>query len=100
MDPYTFLDIFSTATGDNGTGWIDPTFVNTLREANRQPDPQKRYELLARAEKILLDAQPIIPLYTNSTNWVKKPYVKGMHANPVTIHAWKYVYIEHDPAKW
>ena len=100
MDPYTFLDIFSTPTGDNGTGWFDPAFAKTLQDANRQHDPAQRYVLLARAEKMLLDAQPIIPLYTNATNWVKKPYVKGLFANPVTIHAWKYVYIEHDPAKW
>ena len=69
-------------------------------EANREPDPQKRYELLARAEALLLDAQPVIPLYTQATNWMKKPYVKGMYPNPVTLHAWKFVYIEHDPAKW
>ena len=100
MDPYTFLDLFSTAGGDNGTGWSTPEYVKTLHAANREPDPKKRYELLAKAEKILLDAQPIIPLATSSTNWMRKPYVKGMHPNPVTIHAWKFVYIEHDPAKW
>ena len=65
-----------------------------------QQDPKKRYELLAKAEKMLLDAQPVIPLATSSTNWMKKPYVKGMYPNPVTMHAWKFVYIEHDPAKW
>ena len=49
---------------------------------------------------MLLDAQPVIPLATSSTNWMKKPYVKGMYPNPVTLHAWKFVYIEHDPSKW
>jgi oligopeptide transport system substrate-binding protein len=69
-------------------------------EANRTPDPQKRYELLARAEFYMLDQQPIIPLVTQATNWIKKPYVKGLYPNPGTLHAWKYVYIERDPAKW
>ena len=100
MDPYTFLDLFTTKAGDNGTGWSTPEFVNAVRAANREGDPQKRYVLLANAEKMLLDAQPVIPLATSSTNWMKKPYVKGMYANPITIHAWKFVYIEHDPAKW
>ncbi len=100
MDPYTFLDLFTTKTGDNGTGWSTPEFVNAVRAANREGDPEKRYVLLAKAEKMLLDAQPVIPLATSSTNWMKKPYVKGMYANPITIHAWKFVYIEHDPAKW
>ena len=100
MDPYTFLDLFTTAGGDNGTGWSTPEYVKTLQAANREPDPKRRYELLAKAEKLLLDAQPVIPLATSSTNWMKKPYVKGMHPNPLTLHAWKFVYIEHDPAKW
>ena len=77
MDPYTFLDLFSTKTGDNGTGWSPPEFVAAIHAANREQDPQKRYELLAKAEKMLLDAQPVIPLATSSTNWMKKPYVKG-----------------------
>ena len=31
---------------------------------------------------------------------MKKPYVKGMYPNPQTMHAWKWVYIERDSAKW
>jgi len=49
---------------------------------------------------MLLEVQPVIPLYSNASNWAKKPYVKGMYPNPETLHAWKFVYIEHDPAKW
>jgi oligopeptide transport system substrate-binding protein len=100
MDPYTFLDLFSTKGGDNGTGWSTPEFVAAINAANREQNPQRRYELLAQAEKMLLDAQPVIPLATSSTNWMRKPYVKGMYPNPVTLHAWKFVYIEHDPSKW
>jgi oligopeptide transport system substrate-binding protein len=100
MDPFTFLDLFSTPTGNNGSGWFDPAYARLLREANRQPDRQKRYETLARAEAYMLAAQPMIPLYTPATNWMKKLYVKGMYPNPLTIHPWQFVYIEHDPAKW
>ena len=100
MDPYSFLALYSTPGGDNGTGWFDRQFVAKLEAANREMDPQKRYVLLAAAEQMILDAQPNIPLMTMATNWVKKPYVKGMFGNPATMHAWKFVYIEHDPAKW
>ena len=47
-----------------------------------------------------LTSSRFIPLLTQATNWVKKPYVKGMFANPATLHAWKFVYIEHDRSKW
>ena len=56
--------------------------------------------MLAKAESYFLDQQPVITLVINATSWMKKPYVKGMYPNPGTLHAWKYVYIEHDRAKW
>ncbi len=100
MDPTTFLNIFLTPGGDNGSGWWDQKYVDLLEEANHTIDRQKRYELLAKAEKYMLDAQPMIPIETPSVNWVKKPYVKGLYPNPTSLFAWKFVYIERDPAKW
>ncbi|MDT7809438.1 MAG: oligopeptide transport system substrate-binding protein [Acidobacteriota bacterium] len=100
MDPYTYLGLFATAGGDNGTGWYDPKYVQMLTAANREPEQSKRYAMLSKAEEYLLDAAPVIPLLKPATSWMKKPYVKGLYPNPGTLHAWKFVYIEHDPAKW
>jgi oligopeptide transport system substrate-binding protein len=99
MDPFTFLSLFYTG-GESGTGWEDPKYVAMLDEANRTLDKAKRFELLAQAEKYMLDAQPVIPIDTAALNWVKKPYVKGMYPNPGSLFPWKYVYIERDQAKW
>jgi oligopeptide transport system substrate-binding protein len=100
MDPFTFLGLYYTAAGNNGTGWFDPKYAELLDEANSTFDRQKRFELMAQAEAIALAAQPVIPLVTTSARWLKKPYVKGMYPNPVTLLPWKFVYIERDPAKW
>lgn len=101
MDPYTYLSIFTTKEGgDNGTGWYDPKFNAMLAKANVQPDPVERYRLLAEAEAYIVDQAPFMALLTPATSWMKKPYVKGMYPNPGTLHAWKYVYIEHDMSKW
>jgi oligopeptide transport system substrate-binding protein len=100
MDPFAFLGLFYTPGGNNATGWWDPKYVALLDEANRTVDHQKRYELLAEAEKLLLDVQPVIPLTAGSTRWLKKPYVKGMYPNAMALHPWKWVYIERDTAKW
>jgi oligopeptide transport system substrate-binding protein len=100
MDPFTFLGLFSTKDGSNGSGWFDLKYVAMLNEANRTLDPQKRYELLAKAEKYLLDNQPVIPLETFAVNWLKKPYVKGMYPNAAALYPWKFVYIERDSSKW
>lgn len=100
MDPFSFLGLFSTPGGVNGTGWYDLKYVAMLDEANRTAEHQKRYELLAKAEKYALDVQPVIPIETFSVNWLKKPYVKGMYPNAAGLYAWKFVYIERDSTKW
>jgi ABC-type oligopeptide transport system substrate-binding subunit len=100
MDPFTFLSLFYTPTGNNGTGWWDPKYVELLDEANRTVDRQRRYEILAQAENLLLDAQPVMPIVVPTTRWMKKPYVKGMYPNATTLIPWKWVYIERDQAKW
>ncbi|HYJ92209.1 MAG TPA: peptide ABC transporter substrate-binding protein [Pyrinomonadaceae bacterium] len=100
MDPFTFLGLFYGEQNNGDTGYHDPKFDKMLDDANTQLDPQKRYEMMARAEYYLLDSSPVIPLTINATNWMKKPYVKGMYPNPGTLLPWKFVYIERDPAKW
>lgn len=100
MDPFTFLSLFYTADNSGDTGWVDPKFDKLLDEANAELDIQKRNEKLARAEYYLLDNAVIVPLTINATNWMKKPYVKGLYPNPATLLPWKFVYIETDTAKW
>jgi oligopeptide transport system substrate-binding protein len=100
MDPFTFLGLYYTPRGTNGTGWWDPKYAALLDEANRTGDRQKRYQLMAQAEALALEAQPIMPLFTTSARWMKKPYVKGMYPNPASLFPWKWIYIERDQAKW
>jgi oligopeptide transport system substrate-binding protein len=100
MDPFTFLSLFSTPGGVNGSGWFDQKYADMLDDANRTLDPKQRFELMAKAEKYLLDAQPMIPIETSALNFAKKPYVKGMYPNAGSLYAWKFVYIERDPSKW
>lgn len=100
MDPNTFLKLFYGPDNDSSTGYYDPQFDRMLNAANSETDAQKRFELLARAEFHMIQSQPIAPLQTQATNWIKKPYVKGLYPNPVTLHAWKFIYIEKDPNRW
>jgi len=100
MDPYTFLGLYYSKANEGGTGWWDPKYDKMLDEANQTVDEMGRFEKLARAEFYISQQQIIIPLATQGTSWIKKPYVKGMYPNPGTLHPWKFVYIERDPAKW
>ncbi len=100
MDPYTFLSLYYSQNNESATGWWDPKYDKMLDDANNSVDPEKRFEILAKAELYVMQQQVIIPLGTNTTSWMKKPYVKGMYPNPGTLFPWKFVYIERDPSKW
>ncbi|MBK8465155.1 MAG: peptide ABC transporter substrate-binding protein [Chloracidobacterium sp.] len=100
MDPYTFLGLQYGEENEGGSGFHETKYDKMLDDANRELDPEKRLEILARAEEYLMEQLPMIPLTVNATNWMKKPYVKGMYPNPGTLIAWKFVYIERDPTNW
>ncbi|MFN0277610.1 MAG: peptide ABC transporter substrate-binding protein [Pyrinomonadaceae bacterium] len=100
MDPYTFLGLQYGEGNEGGSGFHDPKYDKMLDDANAELDPDKRFEMMARAESLLMEEMPMIPLTVSATNWIKKPYVKGMYPNPGTAIPWKFVYIERDPAKW
>lgn len=100
MDPYTFLSLQYGKENEGGAGFYDAKYDKMLDDANAELDPEKRYEMLARAENYLMDQLPMVPLTINATNWMKKPFVKGMYPNPGTLLPWKFVYIERDQSKW
>ncbi len=100
MDPYTFLGLQYGEGNEGGSGFHDAKYDKMLDDANAELDPEKRLEMMARAESLLMEQLPMIPLTVNATNWMKKPYVKGMYPNPGTLIPWKFVYIERDQAKW
>lgn len=100
MDPFTFLNLFYSENNDSSTGWFKPEYDKLLDAANSDPDEMGRFEKLARAEFMVMQDQAVIPLQTQATNWIKKPFVKGLYPNPGTLHAWKFVYIEHEESKW
>ena len=99
-DPYTFLSLQYGDPNDGGSGFQDDKYDRMLDEANAELDPQKRYEKLAAAEYYAMSQLPGLPLTINATNWMKKPYVKGMYPNSGTLFPWKFVYLEPDQNKW
>jgi len=55
-------------------------------------------EALAKAEKILLDEAPIIPVYWRQRNYAEHPWVKGIIRSAVfPANEWKWAYTEGRP---
>jgi|CXWL01.1.fsa_nt_gi oligopeptide transport system substrate-binding protein len=100
IDPYAFLTLHYGEGNEGGSGFYDAKYDKMLDDANTELDEQKRYLKLAQAEAYLMEQVPMIPLTVNATNWMKKPYLKGIYPNPGTLLPWKFAYVERDPAKW
>jgi len=78
-DPMTFLDIFKERDGgNNDTRWEHPRYKELLNQAAVENDPQKRKQLYAEAEAILMEEMPINPIYFGTYSWVKSDKVKGV----------------------
>jgi oligopeptide transport system substrate-binding protein len=95
VDPNTFLELLTSGSINNSTGWKDPKYDALLEAANSEIDPEKRARKLNEAESYMLEQQPIIPLYVNPTAFMCKPYVKNLVSNLLDTHNWREVYIDH-----
>lgn len=79
LDPSSFLDLWSSASGNNNTGWSRPEYERLLAESRATGDQEKRMALLARAEALMLSESPVIPLYWARRSYLKRPEVRGWH---------------------
>jgi oligopeptide transport system substrate-binding protein len=94
IDPYPFLELFGQSSAQNCTGWTSSEFDSALVRANATPDHGERMQLLADCEQRLLRAMPIIPLFFYSWVYLQKPFVRGLSANAIDVHPFKYVWID------
>ena len=93
-DPNTFLDLLTSTSGINDSGWSHPDYDSLIARAGRTLDPAERYELFQQAESILIDQLPIIPIYFSVRTYLKQPSVRSWHPNILDQHPYKFVYLE------
>jgi len=96
-DPKAFLDIFGSDAESNHTGWKNATYDALLAQADHTADSAARFALLQRAETILLEESPLIPIYHLSTIRLVHPAVKGWYPTLLDHHPYKHVWLEE---KW
>ncbi|MBN2479535.1 MAG: peptide ABC transporter substrate-binding protein [Parachlamydiales bacterium] len=93
-DPINFLEMFKFKNDSiHNTGWENKKYVSLLDEFIAR-DIDERYKILKKAEDILLDELPIIPLYHLSQNYLKKTNLKDIKIYPSGFIDFKYAYFE------
>lgn len=94
-DPTTFLDGLGTGNGNNDSGYSNPKYDELLVAASVAAAPSTRFELLRKAESILVEEDcPILPILHYSQTLAIKPYIKGLYANARLWFPFRYVTIE------
>ncbi|MHC5112280.1 MAG: peptide ABC transporter substrate-binding protein [Planctomycetota bacterium] len=81
-DPTTFLDCLKTGNGNNDCGYSSENYDRLLDQARKERHVNKRADILARAEEIIVDEDcPILPILHYRSPIAIKPRVKGLYAN-------------------
>ena len=85
-DPNNFLELMTSASGNNNTGWANSEYDALLKRANQTLDQQQRHKLFDEAESLLMREMPIVPIYIGAATRLVHPYVHGWHANLMDYH--------------
>ncbi|NGX17532.1 peptide ABC transporter substrate-binding protein [Wenzhouxiangella sp. XN24] len=92
-DPYSFLGLFDSETGASDTGWRNVAYDELLQASLQALNPRRRLTLLAEAERLLLEDQPVVPLYFDVRRRLVRPEVRGWKPNPMDLHPSRHFYL-------
>jgi oligopeptide transport system substrate-binding protein len=96
-DPMTFLDMWVTDNGNNDTGWSNAEYDRLIMEAQAETNIPKRLSALQKAETILLDDGPVIPIYFYTNNMLVSSELEGFEPHNRDIHLLKYLSLKEKP---
>jgi oligopeptide transport system substrate-binding protein len=97
-DPLTFLQMWISDSNVNDAGFANQRY-DTLIDDSMQERGEDRYELLGRAEEILLQTGTVLPIsHSPSLNLIDLKAVDGWFPNPLDVHPFRYLrFSEQDP---
>jgi dipeptide transport system substrate-binding protein len=82
-DPINFLENFQTGHSMNRTAWSNEEYDSLIKQAKNEADEAKRFELMYKAEKILMEDMPIIPIHFYNYVYLQNEDVSGIVRHPV-----------------
>ncbi len=80
-DPSTFTDKYKPDSGNNDSDWLNADYLKLCDKADVEPDADQRLRYFERAEKLLLDEAPILPIYTYVNAYLYRDDIHGIPLN-------------------
>ncbi len=93
-DPMTFLDMWTSTSGQNDADWKNEEFDNYIRIAKTSGDRKERMEAMHKAEDILMEEMPIAPVYFYTDPYLINSKLKGFYSSALGFKYFMYCYIE------
>jgi len=85
-DPDNFMQLFTSDSANNHTGWGSEEFDDLVSRAARERDPTRRQQLYDRAQQILLERDvAIVPFFVTSLNLALSGRVRGYTPNAMDL---------------
>lgn len=81
VSPETFLEIWTSDSPNNRTGWSNPEYDQLIEQAHSEPHPAVRMDTLYRAETLLLAELPFAPIYFYNSQNLVNPRLGGFGTN-------------------
>jgi len=88
-DPNTFLSLGETNNGNNHTNWSSAEYDALMKQAAVTLDPEARKDVFQKAEAILIDEMPFIPIYFYVTARLIDDSVQGWYPSILDHHPYQ-----------
>ncbi len=86
-DPDNFMNLFTSESDNNHTGWANPHYDDLVKLAAREVDPELRQRLYDEAQVILCEQDvPIVPLFVTASNFAVAGRVHGFVTTPMDFY--------------
>ncbi len=94
VDPNTFLSLVTSDNGNNHSNWGSPEFDALIKQAAIEQAPEARFALFQKAETILMEEMPVIPIYFYVRSTLIDESVRGWYPNILDYHPYQDVWLE------
>ena len=85
-DPISMLDLFITKSGNNSSGWSNAEYDKLIDTVKNTDDQKVRFDAMHKAEKILMDEMPIMPLYFYTKTLMEPGNLKNQFKAPTGLY--------------
>lgn len=95
MDPMTFLDIFTSTSGNNDPQYKIPAYDELISKARTDGDPEKRWQYLHEAENMIVKDVPVALINYRVNPMSVKPYCKDVNFSNLGFIDFDRAYIDY-----